>query len=82
MMDNYSVHKNHQVKAQEKDWQEQGLYLFFLPTYSPELNLIEGEWRQIKAQEISGRMFEDEDHLALALKEGLTNRSNKVGYHL
>ena len=63
-------------------WQDQGLYLFFLPTYSPELNLIEGEWNQIKAHEISGRMFEDEYDLALAVKERLNNRSQKVGYRL
>ncbi|MGQ4650691.1 transposase [Lyngbya aestuarii] len=79
---NYSVHKSHQVKAKEKEWQDKGLYLFFLPTYSPELNLIEGEWNQIKAHEISGRMFEDEYELALAVKESLNNRSEKVGCHL
>ena len=82
ILDNYSVHKSHQVKAKEKTWQDQGLDLFFLPTYSPELNLIEGEWNQIKAHEISGRMFEDEYDLALAVKESLNNRSQKVGYRL
>jgi transposase len=60
VLDNYSIHKSHQVRAKEREWQSLGLYLFFLPTYSPELNLIEGEWHQIKTHEISGRMFEDE----------------------
>jgi transposase len=60
VLDNYSIHKSPQVRAQEREWQPLGLYLFFLPTYSPELNLIEGEWHQIKTHEISGRMFEDE----------------------
>ena len=64
VLDNYSVHISHQVREKEKEWQTQGLYLFFLPTYSPELNLIESEWHQIKAHEICGRMFEDEYDLA------------------
>ncbi|NEQ10418.1 MAG: hypothetical protein F6K37_32155 [Moorea sp. SIO4E2] len=51
VLDNSSSHKSHQVRAKEKEWLEMGLYLFFLPTYSPELNLIEGEWHQLKAMQ-------------------------------
>lgn len=80
--DNYSIHKSHQVPAKEKEWAQMGLYLFFLPTYSPELNLIEGEWHQIKTHEICGRMFEDEYELVRAVKESLKNRSTQVGYRL
>lgn len=82
VLDNYSIHKSHQVRAKEKEWNQMGLYLFFLPTYSPELNLIEGEWHQIKTHEIGGRMFEDEYDLVQAVKESLKNRSNQVGYQL
>ncbi|NEP51424.1 MAG: transposase [Moorea sp. SIO3C2] len=99
VLDNSSSHKSHQVRVKEKEWLEMGLYLFFLPTYSPELNLIEGEWHQLKAMQrglggfpherlhqenhqISGRMFEDEYDLALAVKEGIQNRSCQVGYQL
>jgi putative transposase len=60
ILDNYSIHKSHKVRAREREGQSLGLYLFVLLTYSPELNLIEGEWPQIKTHEISGRMFEDE----------------------
>lgn len=82
VMDNYSIHKSVQVKAKEKEWRALGLYLFYLPTYSSELNLIEGEWHQIKTHEISGRMFEDEYDLALAVKESLKSRSRKLGYQV
>lgn len=82
VLDNYSVHISHQVRQKEKEWQAQGLYLFFLPTYSPELNLIESEWHQIKAHEICGRMFEDEYDLAIAVKESLKKRSRQRGNHL
>jgi transposase len=82
VLDNYSVHKSHQVKQKEKEWQAQGLYLFFLPTYSPELNLIESEWHQIKTHEICGRMFEDEYDLVMAVKESLKKRSCQRGIFL
>jgi transposase len=31
-----------------KQWKQQDLYVFFLPPYSPELNIIEILWRRIK----------------------------------
>lgn len=67
------------MRGKEKEWEAQGLYLFFLPTYSSELNLIEGEWHQIKSHEISGRMFEDEYELVQAVKKSLRGRSEKAG---
>ena len=79
VLDNYSVHTSHDVQEKEKLWQSKGLYLFFLPTYSPEMNLIETEWHQIKADEICGRMFEDEYDLAIAVKSSIQKKSNKRG---
>lgn len=82
VLDNYSVHKSHIVRTKEKEWRAQGLYLFFLPTYSAELNLIEGEWHQIKTHEISGKMFDWEYDLVEAVKESLKARSEKLGLKL
>ena len=79
VLDNYSIHKSPQVRAKEREGQSLALYLFFLPPDSPELNLIEGEWHQIKTHEISGRRFEDEYDLVQAVKESLTHRSAQVG---
>ena len=82
VLDNYSIHKSPQVRAKETAGQSLALYLFFLPPDSPELNLIEGEWHQIKTHEISDRMFEDEYDLVQAVKESLTHRSAQVGDRL
>lgn len=82
VLDNYSLHKSQLVRSKEKEWEAQGLFLFFLPTYSSELNLIEGEWHQIKSHEISGRMFEDEYALVQAVRESLRERSEKLGLRL
>ncbi|MGI2908813.1 transposase [Tolypothrix sp. VBCCA 56010] len=41
-------------------WESQGLYIFFLPKYCSEINLIELEWQHLKKDELSGQMFDDE----------------------
>lgn len=48
VMDNASWHTAHNVMDKREQWEEKGLYLFFLPTYSPHLNLIETLWRKMK----------------------------------
>ena len=48
VLDNASIHKALLVQAALPQWAEQGLTLFFLPPYSPELNRIEILWRFCK----------------------------------
>ena len=36
--------------AKIEEWKEKDVLIFFLPPYSPELNLIEILWRRIKYQ--------------------------------
>lgn len=48
VLDNARFHKGALVMERLVDWERCGLYLRFLPTYSPELNLIEGVWRRVK----------------------------------
>ncbi len=58
ILDNYSVHKSKEVKKNIEKWRKKGLEFFFISAYSPELNMIEPEWHQLKTHELSGRMFE------------------------
>lgn len=46
--DQGSIHVSRATKEQYKRWESQGLYIFLLPTYSPELNRIENEWQRLK----------------------------------
>ena len=41
ILDNSPVHKSKKFMARIREWKEKDLLIFFLPPYSPELNLIE-----------------------------------------
>ena len=47
VLDNAPVHQK-QVKARRAMWEAKGLYVFFLPTYSPHLNIVEILWKRLK----------------------------------
>jgi hypothetical protein len=76
------LHKSHLSQKQWQRWEEQGLYIFFLPPYCSEMNPIETEWHQLKEHEIAGQMFDNEYDLALAVMEGMKARSEAGNYHL
>lgn len=80
VQDNGPVHTCKKVKEQWPQWQEQGLYFFFLPKYCSEMNPIETEWHQLKTHELRGQMFEDELDLAYAVIDGVDARADAAGY--
>ena len=73
------IHKSKLTRSQYNTWEEQGLYMFLLPSYSPELNRIENEWQRIKEDEIAGRIFEDEYELILAVITAIESRNIPQG---
>lgn len=48
VLDNGPIHHANVVKAELEKWELAGMYLFYLPTYSPHLNPIEILWRFCK----------------------------------
>ncbi len=48
VVDNASVHTSAAFQEEIPKWEKRGLSIFYLPKYSPELNLIEILWRFIK----------------------------------
>jgi putative transposase len=82
VQDQGSIHTSHAAQAHWEDWQRQGLIIFMLPKYCSEMNDIETEWRQLKAHEISGQMFDNEYDLTMAIIDGMNARSQKGLYML
>lgn len=82
VQDNGSLHRGLLAREQWPRWEQQGLLVFFLPRYCSEMNAIEIEWHQLKAHEISGQMFDNEYDLAVAVMDGMENRSQQGGYKL
>jgi len=48
ILDNSPIHKSKKFMGKIQEWKEKDVLIFFLPPYSPELNLIEILWRRIK----------------------------------
>lgn len=82
VQDNGSAHTSHLAREQWQQWQSKGLYLFFLPQYSSQMNLIEAQWHQLKTHEIAGRIFDNEYDLAHAIIDGMEHRSVQGGWAL
>lgn len=70
VLDNSSVHKSRKVKECLQRWKEQGLHIFYLPPYSPHLNIAETLWRVLKGKWIQPHHYGDK-HGLFATVEGI-----------
>lgn len=50
VLDNARVHTSKAIQERRGYWEARNLYLFYLPAYSPELNIIEILWRELKCR--------------------------------
>jgi len=69
VLDNASIHKAGLVQAQVANWAAQGLTLFFLPPYSPELNRVEILWRFCKHYWLTPAAYRSVDTLLQAVTQ-------------
>lgn len=77
IMDNSSIHQNNDFWNKEEEWSKKGLDIFFLPTYSPQLNIIEILWRFIKYQWLEINAYESYSALVKAVEDILINFGTK-----
>lgn len=63
VLDNASVHKSKIFKEKVEEWLKKGLDIFYLPTYSPQLNKIEHLWRFIKYEWIEFDAYKNFENL-------------------
>ena len=58
VLDNVRFHKAANIKAKEPQWQAKGLFLRYLPPYSPQLNPIEALWRVLRGFLLPRRLYD------------------------
>jgi putative transposase len=71
VLDNYAPHHGPQMREQTNALEAAGIELFYLPPYSPELNLIEPLWRHIKHEQMPVRSHKSADELKGAVEAAL-----------
>ena len=76
ILDNSSIHKSNNVK-QTLARHHPRIQLVFLPTRSPELNLIEVRWLWMHRQAINNSTFENEQDIGKAVSEWTVNYNKK-----
>ena len=70
VLDNASVHRNKKIRELRPIWEQRGLFLFYLPPYSPQLNIAETLWRILK-----GKWMRPQDYITSDMLFYTTNRA-------
>jgi transposase len=70
VFDDAGIHASKVVKAARPGLAKLGIFLYYLPPYSPELNRIEPVFKQVKHHEMPTRSFTSRADLRKAVEEG------------
>lgn len=73
VLDNARIHRSHIIKDRINVWQTRGLYIFYLPRYSPHLNIVEILWRKLKYEWLSPSDYQDKENLFYQVRLALTS---------
>jgi len=70
VLDNAGIHTSKVLKAARPGLAKRGIYLYYLPAYSPELNRIEPVFKQVKHHEMPVRSYTSKAELRKAVEDG------------
>ena len=77
--DNASVYRNKKVRELRALWEKRRLFLFYLPPYSPHLNLAEPLWRIMKTKRIRPQDYVSSDNLFYTVNRALAAVGGDLG---
>jgi transposase len=72
VLDNARIHTGKKMRERIGAWQQRGLFVFYLPTYSPHLNIAETVWRKLKYEWLTAEDYESKGHLQYAVRQALS----------
>ena len=76
IVDNASIHRARLIQQQLPFWEDRELYVFYLPTYSPHLNIAETLWRKLKKEQLDPGDYARKDTLFYAVNRCLAQAGN------
>jgi transposase len=77
-LDNYSVHKSQIIQEAIPALEAADVYLFSLPSYTPELSGIEPVWNDVKYREMTRRSHKTAGELKRAVDDALKRKADKL----
>ena len=81
VFDKASIHLAAIGPQRRAGWEQRDLYLFFLPPYSPHLNLAETVWRHLKGGWLRPEEYAQHDDLAYATNRCLAAFGKELRIH-
>lgn len=81
VLDNAPAHVAKGVQERRRFWQERGLFVFYLPPYSPHLNIVEILWRKLKYQWLRPQDYLDTDVLFYQVRQALAAVGSLLRIH-
>ena len=82
VLDNARVHTSQQVQERRPFWQQRGLFIFYLPPYSPHLNIAERLWHKLKYEWLQPADYATTDGLFYRVRQALAavGTSSKIRF--
>ena len=73
VLDNARIHTSQIIKDRIEVWHRRGLYLFYLPRFSPHLNIVEILWRMLKYEWLSPSDYQAKENLFYQIRLALAS---------
>ncbi len=78
VLDNARIHTSRIIKERIKVWHSRGLFIFYLPRYSPHLNIVETLWRKLKYEWLTPSDYQSKERLFYQIRLALTAVGNSL----